>query len=137
MCFHTIIHIYIISFFQKTLSVFIFKHLSHIYLRSGRTWQRHFMYFPGGDRYWMFVRSITTPNGLYERRRWLPSAYHMLLPLLLLHFQGETAAKNALQIYVCIKKHMNNICALIVGLHTYIHTCSWICTYVWMLVCRF
>lgn len=46
----------------------------------------------------MLIGGIATPQGLDQRCCGLPSSYHVLLPLLLLHFECETASENSLDL---------------------------------------
>lgn len=55
------------------------------------------MNFPRRFRERVFVRCVASPERLDQRGSWLTASDHVLLPLLLLYFQGEAATENALQ----------------------------------------
>lgn len=47
------------------------------------------MDLPGGDGHGVLVGGVAPPEALNEGGRGLPPPYHVLLPLLLLHLEGE------------------------------------------------
>lgn len=67
----------------------ILQNLSHGKLPCLRAGQRNLVYLPGGDTHRVLIRRITPPQRLDESGGWLPSPNHVLLPLLLLNFQGK------------------------------------------------
>lgn len=55
------------------------------------------MDFPGGHAERMFVGGVASPQALDQGRGRLTAPDHVLLPLLLLDLQGESAAQNPLE----------------------------------------
>lgn len=66
------------------------------YLRWRRAGKRYLVNFPRRFRERVFVRCVASPERLDQRGSWLTASDHVLLPLLLLYFQGETATEDAL-----------------------------------------
>jgi hypothetical protein len=48
------------------------------------------MYLPRGNGHGVLVSRIAAPQALDQGGCWLPPSYHVLLSLLLLHFEGKT-----------------------------------------------
>lgn len=66
------------------------------YLRGWWRRQRNLMNFPCCNRQWMLIGCIASPQRLDQCCRRLSPSYHMLLALLLLHFQCKTTAQYSL-----------------------------------------
>lgn len=56
------------------------------------------MYFPGGHGHGVLVGGVAAPKALDEGGRGHPAPDHVLLALLLLDFEREPAAQDALQV---------------------------------------